>query len=141
MSSLCACIPQLCWSFGLVFIVLSSYSLFNVPLDQWTYYCIIKHVVYRIWLEVSKQYRGKIRRSSTFLDVHNYRHIDDRVERGLGAKLACGAVRLSGYFPSCFSFRRHMPPTTADRRCKLPATEMMESVFLPDCHSNGLKAE
>ena len=57
------------------FIVLSSYSFFNVPLHHRTCYRIIKHVVRRIWLEVSKQYRRQIGWSNMFLGVHDYRHI------------------------------------------------------------------
>ncbi|KAF8812748.1 hypothetical protein BYT27DRAFT_6407098 [Phlegmacium glaucopus] len=57
------------------FVVLNSYSLFNVPLDHRTYYRVIKHVVRRIWLEVSKQYRGEVGWSVVFLGVQDYRRL------------------------------------------------------------------
>ena len=113
------------------FIVLSSYSLFNVPLDHRTYYRIIKHVVRRIWLEVSKQYRRQIGWSNMFLGVHDYRHIElnEDLVRNLFAFVSQDTFHLVS---PLYASRHHMPPTNADRRYKLPSMEMMESIFLPD---------
>lgn len=41
------------------FIILNWYLYFNVPLDHQTYYHVVKHVMHRIWLEVTKQHVGR----------------------------------------------------------------------------------
>ena len=114
------------------FVVLNSYSLFNVLLDHRTYYRVVKHVVRRIWLEISKQHRGDVRWSSAFLGVQDYRQVElneDLVQNFLAFVSQDTFHLVSPLYAS----RHHIPPSpNADGKYKLPSMEMMESVFLPD---------
>ncbi|KAF8816435.1 hypothetical protein BYT27DRAFT_7183979 [Phlegmacium glaucopus] len=112
------------------FVVLNSYSLFNIPLDHRTYYRVIKHVVRRIWLEVSKQYRGEVGWSIKFLGVQDYRNVElneDLVQN----LLAFVSQETFHLISPLYASRHHMPSSNADVKYKLPSMEMMESVFLP----------
>jgi hypothetical protein len=113
------------------FVVLSSYSLFHVPLDHRTYYRVVKHVVRRIWLEITKQYKGEIGWSILFLGLRDYRQVElnEDLVRNLLAFISQDTFHL---ISPLYASRHHMPPTNADRRYKLPSMEMMESVFLPE---------
>ena len=110
------------------FVVINSFSRFNIPLDHRTYYRIIKHVVRRIWLEVSKRYSGW---SVMFLGVPDYRHVElnEDLVQNLFAFVSRGTFHLISPF---YAFRRNVPPTNEDCRYKLPSMEMMQSVLFPD---------
>ena len=112
------------------FVVLSSFSLFKVPLDHRTYYFIIKHVVRRIWLEVSKQYRGHLGWSLKFLGVPDYRRVElnEDLLQNLLAFVSGGTFHL---ISPLYASRRHIPPTN-DVRYMLPSMEMMQSLLLPN---------
>ena len=113
------------------FVVLSSFSLFKVPLDHRTYYRIIKHVVRRIWLEVSKQYKAKVGWSLNFLGVPSYRSIklSGDLLRNLLAFVSQDTFHLTY---SLYASRRRIPPTNDHIRHILPSMKMMESVLLPN---------
>ena len=110
------------------FVVLNSFSLFNIPLDHRTYYHIMKHVVRRIWIEVCKQFKGKVAWSLMFLGVPDYRHVELNEELVLTmfAFVSGGTFRLTS---PLYASRHHMPPAC---KFKLPSMEMMQSVALPD---------
>ena len=112
------------------FVVLNSFSLFKVPLDHRTYYRTLKHVVRRIWLEVSTQYRAKAGWSLNFLGVPDYKHVDlnEDLLRNLLAFVSRDNFRLTS---SLYASPRHIPPTNDHLRYILPSREMMESVLLP----------
>jgi hypothetical protein len=113
------------------FVVLGSFPLFHIPLDHQTYYRVVKHVVRRIWLEVDRQYGGKVGWSLKFLGVPEYRYIElnEDLVQNLFAFLSRDTFRL---ISPLYAFRRHMPPTMDERRYKIPSMEMMESVLLPN---------
>jgi hypothetical protein len=114
------------------FVVLGSFPLFHIPLDHQTYYCVVKHVVRRIWLEVGRQYRGMVGSwSLKFLGVPDYRYIElnEDLVQNLFAFLSRDAFHL---ISPLYVFRRHMPPTMDERRYKIPSMEMMKSVLLPN---------
>ena len=113
------------------FVVLGSFSLFKVPLDHRTYYRTVKHVVRRIWLEVSTQYRAKVGWSLNFLGVPDYRHVtlSEELLQNLLAFVSQDTFHLTS---PLYTSRRRVPPTKDHIRYKLPSSEMMESVFLPN---------
>ena len=110
------------------FVVLNSFSHFNIPLDHRTYYRIIKHVVRRIWLEICKQYKGKFGWSIMFLGVPDYRHVElnEHLVLTMLAFVSGGTFHLTS---PLYASRHHMPPAY---KYKLPTMEMMQSVVLPD---------
>ena len=113
------------------FVVLNSFSLFKVPLDNQTYYRIVKHVVRRIWFEVSAQYKGKVGWSLNFLGVPDYRHIklSEDLLRNLLAFVSGDTFHLTS---PLYASRRRMPPKNDHIRYILPSMEMMHSVLLPN---------
>ena len=113
------------------FVVLSSFSLFKVPLDHRTYYRIVKHVVRRIWLEVSTRHRGEVGWSLNFLGVPSYGHVElnEKLLRNLLAFVSRDTFHL---ISPLYASRRRKPPTNNHIRYILPSMQMMESVLLPD---------
>ena len=113
------------------FVVLSSFSLFKVPLDHRTYYRVIKHVVRRIWLEVTTQYNRKVGWSLKFLGVPSYRHVElnEKLLQNLLAFISQDTFHL---ISPLYASRRRKPPTNKHLRYTLPSMQMMESVLLPD---------
>ena len=95
------------------FVVLNSYSLFNVPLDHRTYYRVVKHVVRRIWLEISKQYKGNVGWSIMFLGMQDYRQVElnEDLVRNLLAFVSHDTFHL---ISPLYASRRHVPPTNTD---------------------------
>ena len=110
------------------FVVLNSYSFFNIPLDHRTYYRVVKHIVRRIWLEISKQYRGEVGWSIMFLGVRDYRHVElnEDLVKNLLAFVSQDTFHLVS---PLYASPRHAPSPNADVKYKLPTMEMMESVF------------
>ena len=117
--------------YAAAFVVLNSFSLFKVPLDNQTYYRIFKHVVRRIWFEVSTLYKGKVGWSLNFLGVPDYRHINlsEDLLRNLLAFVSRDTFHLTS---PLYASRRRMPPTADHIRYILPSMEMMQSVLLPN---------
>ena len=103
------------------FVVLNSYSLFNVPLDHRTYYRVIKHFVRRIWIEINKQRRGEIGWSSLFLGVQDHRPVElnDKLVQDLLGFVSQDTFHI--VYPP-YASCRHMPSPNADeRKYKLPS--------------------
>ena len=113
------------------FVVLSSYFYFKLPLDNRTYYRVVKHVVRRIWIEVLRKYKdkGEAGWSVEFLGVPRYSDIElnEDLVRNLFAFISQDTFYTSS---PLYAFGRHMP-SNADPRYELPSMQMMESVFLP----------
>jgi hypothetical protein len=111
------------------FVVLNSFSFFKVPLDNQTYYRVIKHVVRRIWLEVSTEYRGEVGWSLKFLGVPDYRHIklSEDLLRNLLAFVSRDTFDLNS---PLYASRRRLPPTKDHIRYMMPSMEMIQSVML-----------
>jgi hypothetical protein len=112
------------------FVVLSSYFHFDVPLDHRTYHRVVKHVLCRIWLEVTKQCKGEVGWSIMFLGVPHYRDVELNKDlvRNLLAFISQDTLPVTS---PLYTFRYHMP-SDADPKYKLPSMQMMESVSLPD---------
>jgi hypothetical protein len=112
------------------FVVLSSFFHLNVPLDHQTYYRVIKHVVRRIWIEVTEMHKGEVGWSIMFLGVPHYRDVElnEDLVRNLLAFISQDTLPLTS---PLYAFRRHMP-SNANPKYNLPSMQMMESVFLPD---------
>jgi hypothetical protein len=111
------------------FVVLGSFSLFRLHLDHQTYYRVVKHVVRRIWLEVSRGKGGGW--SLMFLGVPDYSHIElnEDLVQNLFAFVSRDTFRLNS---PLVASHRHMPPTIDERRYELPTMNMMESLLDPE---------
>ena len=114
------------------FVVLGSFSIFRISLDHQTYYRVVKHVVRRIWIEVSREYRGKVGGwSLKFLGAPDYRYIqlNEDLVQNLFAFISRDTFRLDS---PLYASHRHMPPTIDQRKYEVPTMTMMESVLRPN---------
>ena len=114
------------------FVVLSSYFLLKVPLDHRTYHHIVKHVLDRVWSEVTRHYNGEVGLGwcLMFLGVPHYEEVNlnGDLVRNLLAFISQDIFHSTS---PLYALPHHMP-SNADPRYKLPSRQMMKSVFLVD---------
>jgi len=115
-----------------LFVVLRSFSLHDVPLDQRTYYSVMKHIVSRIWIEVT---------SKRHISQHEVKWSDRFLGVGFNEiKLSEDLVDHILFLVSRDEFELASPlhplgePSKYDDhgKYKIPTMQMMQSVDTPD---------
>ncbi|KAF8148829.1 hypothetical protein B0H34DRAFT_735442 [Crassisporium funariophilum] len=109
------------------YVVLRSYSILSVPLDPRTYYCIVKHVVRRIWAETLGHRRaGVVCWSDRFLGAK-------RRDIQLNEDLVQDILLLISHEDFELSKPWYAPgdrlPLDVKPKYQVPSMEIMESVF------------
>jgi hypothetical protein len=115
-----------------VFVVLGSFSLYRVPLDQRTYYSLMKHIVRRIWIEVtSKRHlsQSEVKWSDRFLGV-SFQEIE--LSEDLVDHILFLVSRDKFELASPFHPLEEPSKYDDDGKYKIPTMQMMQSVDTPD---------
>ena len=116
---------------GLV-VVLNSFDVHRIPLDHHTYYSIMKHLIGRIWIEVTSKRlisRLEVKWCDRFLGVHfnEIKLSEDLVQHILFL------VSRTQFFLEGPLHPLEEPSKYDDKgRYKMPTMEMMQSVDTPD---------
>ena len=115
-----------------VFVVLNTFSVYRIPLNQHTYYSIMKHLIGRIWIEVTSKRlisQLQVKWCDRFLGV-NFKEV----------KLSEDLVQHILFLVSRKEFALEAPlhplaePSKYDDngKYKMPTMEMMHTVDTPD---------
>ena len=116
---------------GLV-VVLNSFDVHRVPLDHHTYYSIMKHLVGRIWIEVTSKRlisRLQVKWCDRFLGVH-FNEI--KLSEDLVQHILFLVSRTTFVLDAPFHPLEEPSKYDDNGGYKIPTMEMMQSVDTPD---------